>query len=153
MKSFALKLAAVATFLLAGLSPLHGQTGQPVHTNPEDVVVEQKIIDRGLRSYAASLRLSDSEGIVESVIFQSAKTKLSMPEQDYSKIIAELQRLSFKGPNPALRYKAYVAAAVMASSEPILDEAQVAQALTFTEETRNEFFAFLAAALNSRQTD
>lgn len=126
---------------------------QTTAINPDSLAARQKIITIGLRGYETSLRIANSETTVESAIFQSVKMKLREPDQNYSKIINELKRLSFNGSNPALRYKAYLAASIMPNPEQFLDAAQIEHLKTFTEETRNEFFAAIAEALQDRRAD
>lgn len=153
MKLSRLKLAIISLLLFAGIVPLRGQTVQLVDTPSESLAIRQKLVERGLRGYEIGLRMTHSETVVESAIFQSVKMKLREPNQDYSKIIDELKRLSFKGSNSGLRYKAYVAASIMPNPEQFLNAVQVKQMLAFTEETRDEFFAFVAAALQERRAD
>ncbi|MGH7456882.1 MAG: hypothetical protein ACRENG_36365 [bacterium] len=153
MKLSRLKLAIMSLLLFAGFVPLRGQTMQHIETPSESLAIRQKLIARGLRGYETSLRVTYSETIVESAIFQSVKMKLREPNQDYSRIIDELKRLSFKGSNPGLRYKAYVAASIMPNPEQFLNAGQIKQVLAFTEETRDEFFVFVAAALQERRAD
>jgi hypothetical protein len=102
-----------------------------------------------LRGYETALRIK-SATIVESAIFNSVKMKLHAPEQDYAKIIGELRRLVLEAGTAGLRYKAYLAATFIANPELLASPEQRAQLQSFTEETRNEFFAFLAAALNQQ---
>jgi hypothetical protein len=150
MKTFQLKLAAIALLLIVSIDPLHSQTAA---TSPESLAAREKIIAVGLRGYETSLRITNSETTVESAIFQSVKMKLREPDRNYSKIIGELKSLSFNGSNPALRYKAYVAASIMPNPAQFLRSDQIEHLKTFTEETRNEFFAAIAEALQEQRAD
>jgi len=122
---------------------------QAAGANSDSVASRQKILKSGLRGYGIALRM-DSETIVESAILNSVKMKFHVPDQDYSKIIGELRRLSLEAGTPGLRYKAYLAATFISNPELIAGPEQKAQLQNFTEETRNEFFAFLAATLKQR---
>lgn len=141
MKSIKFKLAIIGFALFAGQARLYSQTAQSSAT-----VARQKLLAAALRGYEDCLN-KDITAIVESAIFQSVRMKLGEPEQNYNKIIVVLKRLAFEAPTPALRYKAYLAATIIAQPEQFLSLAQIEQAQTFTEETRDGFFAFVAAAI------
>ena len=141
MKSIKFKLALIGFTLFAGQAMLYGQAAQA-----SVAVARQKILTAALRGYEDCLS-KDITAIVESAIFQSVRMKLGEPEQNYSKIIVALKRLAFEAPTPALRYKAYLAATIITNPEQFLSLAQIAQAQTFTEETRDGFFTFIAATI------
>lgn len=139
-------------WLALGIGALQSQTLQAAGANTDSVASRQKILKSGLRGYGIALRM-DSETIVESAILNSVKMKLHAPEQNYAKIIGELRRLTLEAGTPGLRYKAYLAATVITNPELIASPDQKAQLQNFTEETRNEFFTFLAAALQDQLSD
>src|SRR5574342_537039 len=151
MNSFKLKLTLMF-WLALGIGALQSQTVQPAGANTDSASFRQRILKSALRGYGFALRM-DIETVVESAIFNSVKMKLQEPAQDYTKIIGELKRLSLDAKTPSLRYKAYLAAAFIANPDLIASPDQMTQLQTFTEETRNEFFAFLAAAFNNQLSD
>ena len=149
MKSFKLQLVIIGLALFVCIGPLHSQMMQSIgmHTNGE--VFPQKTLTTALRGYEACLHV-DIEAVVESAIFQSVMMKIKIPQQDYSKIIHEMKRLAFEAANPKLRYKAYLGTCVVSSPEQFLSVAQSEQLLSFTDDRRDEFFAFIAAALKNQ---
>ncbi|MCI0694239.1 hypothetical protein L0337_19810 [candidate division KSB1 bacterium] len=149
MKSFKLQLAIISLALLICFDPLHSQTVQPSGMHANGAVFRQKILTTALRGYEACLR-ADIEAVVESAIFHAVIMKIKIPDQDYSKIIGEMKRLAFEAANPKLRYKAYLGACIISSPEQFLDSTQSEQLLSFTDERRDEFFAFIAAALKNQ---
>lgn len=58
-----------------------------------------------------------------------------------------MKHLAFEAANPKLRYKAYLGACIISSPEQFLDSTQSEQLLSFTDDRRDDFFAFIAAAL------
>jgi hypothetical protein len=149
MKSFKLQLAIISLALLVCIGSLHSQVMQPIGMHANAEVFPQKTLTTALRGYEACLH-ADIETVVESAIFQAVIMKIKIPEQDYSKIIREMKRLAFEAANPRLRYEAYLGASIMASPEQFLGSAQSEQLLAFTDDRRDEFFAFIAAALKNQ---
>jgi len=136
-------------WLTLGMGALQSQPLQATGTNTDSVASRQRILKSALRGYGTALRIN-SATIVESAILNSVKMKLHAPEQNYAKIIGELRRLALEASTTSLRYKAYLAATFIANPELFASPEQIAQLQSFTEETRNEFFAFLAATLKQQ---
>jgi hypothetical protein len=143
------KLAVISLVLLLIVCPLQSQPAQSSGVETEIEATRQQILKKGLRGYEASLRM-DIETVVESAIFQAAKMSLTRPEQNYSKISAELKRLSFAAPTSSMRYKAYLAACVVSDPARFRRVVPADQLRAFTEERRNEFFANIAAELETQ---
>jgi hypothetical protein len=61
-----------------------------------------------------------------------------------------MKRLAFEAASPKLRYKAYLGACILSNPEQFLDSAQREQLLAFTDDRRDELFAFIAAALKNQ---
>jgi hypothetical protein len=152
MKSPQSKFAAISLWLLLIICPLQSQPVQSNGTDEEITAVRQKILERGLRGYEAGLRM-DIQTVVESAIFQTTKMSLTHPDQNYSKIIGELKRLSFAAPTSGMRYKAYLAACVVSEPERFRQVVSTDQLRAFTEERRTEFFALITSALENQSTD
>ncbi|MGH7494561.1 MAG: hypothetical protein ACREOO_19485 [bacterium] len=152
MKSFSRKLRIVSLALLLSLSSLQGQTVQSSDLGTESPQLRQKILIRGVRGYQANLR-SGVDAITESTMLHSVVMRIKFPDQDYAKIISELKRLSFEASNPGLRYKAYLTASIMPNPEVFFTPVEIERLLAQTEETRNEFFGLIAAALENRISD
>lgn len=151
MNSFKLKFTLML-WLALGISALQSQPLPNAGASTDNAAFRQRILKSALRGYEFALRM-DIATVVESAIFNSVKMRLQEPAQDYTKIIGELKRLSLDAETPGLRYKAYLAAAFIANPGLIASPAQMAQLQAFTEETRHEFFAFLAAAFNNQLSD
>lgn len=151
MNSFKLKFTLML-WLALGIGALQSQPFPSAGTSTGNAAFRQRILKSALRGYEFALRM-DIATVVESAIFNSVKMRLQEPAQDYTKIIGELKWLALNAKTPSQRYKAYLAAAFIANPDLIASPAQMAQLQTFTEETRNEFFAFLAAAFNNQLSD
>ncbi len=136
-------------WLALGMGVLQSQPLQAAGVNTDSAASRQRILKSALRGYETALRIN-SATIVESAIFNSVKMKLRAPEQDYAKIIGGLRRLALEAGTAGLRYKAYLAATFITNPELLASPEQRAQLQSFTEETRNEFFALLAATLNQQ---
>ena len=152
MKPFSWKLGIVSMTLLISLSSVYGQATTTEEASAENAQIDQEILARGIRGYQANLR-SEVDAIVESAVLHAAIMCLKFPDQDYAKIVDELRRLSFAATNPRLRYKAYLAATIMPNPGQFLDRDQCGQLLLFNDETSNEFFAIVAAALQYKLAD
>ncbi len=138
-----------AAIILLGLFPLHSQALQRGETRSAK---ESRKLSTILRNYSNCLR-AEVDGVVESAIFHTTILRLKAPQENYSKLIGELQRLSFEGSNPRLRYQAYLGATLLANAEQFLDAGQSEHLQTFTDDRRVEFFALIAAMLGNRLAD
>lgn len=143
------KFAVISLVLLLMICPLQSQSARVSVAETEIEAAREQILKKGLRGYEASLRM-DIETVVESAIFQAAKMSLTRPDQNYSRISAELKHLSFAAPTSGMRYKAYLAACVVSDPARFRRVVPVDQLRAFTEERRNEFFANIAAELETQ---
>lgn len=148
MKKFNWRFVFAAIVLL-GLFPLHGQVTQ---RSAASVVKDPRKLSTVLRNYNNCLR-AEVEGVVESAIFHTIILRLKAPQEDYSKLIGELQRLSFAAGNPRLRYQAFLGATLLANAEQFLDAGQNEHLQTFTDDRRVEFFAEIATLLENQFAD
>lgn len=139
----------VAVIILLGLYPLHGQV---VQRGTSRSAKEERKLAAALRNYQTCLH-SEVEGVIESAIFHTLIVRLKAPQEDYSKLIGELQRLAFAAGSPRLRYQAYLGANILANAEQFLDAAQSEHLQTFTDDRRAEFFALIAATLENQLSD
>lgn len=149
MKSFKLQLVILSLALLFCIGSLHSQAMQPISMSANGAALSQKILTTALRGYEACLH-SDIDAVVESAIFQAVTMKIKIPDQNYSKIIGEMERLAFEAASPKLRYEAYLGACIVSNPEQFLSATQSEQLLAFTDDRRDEFFTFLASLLKNK---
>ncbi len=98
-------------------------------------------LHRAALNYAAALR-SECDGVVESAIAHSTLLRMVAQDLEMTQIQSTLADLAESGRTPAIRYKAYLAAAVFDNPEKFASTAKVRYA------DSEEFFSAVASQVH-----
>jgi hypothetical protein len=130
------KQMVLAALMLGALTTLsQAQTFFPVLKNFS--AADKERVDK---NYAIALS-ADNNGLNESALAVVAMVKLDLPEEEFSMIKKEIDRLVTNGTTPVIRYKAYLAKAVFANPAMFKEEA----ARRYSD--RDVFFSALAGRM------
>ena len=101
------------------------------------------------KAYLASLR-HENAGVVESAILQTTVINIMRDDIHLPKVEREVKRLARKGSTAEIRYKAYIASNFLTNPELVKSTNLPEKLEGVTDENRNEFYATLANALNTK---
>ncbi len=149
MKTTNLGLTFLSILLLLFSIPSQGRPLRAANVLAKEATLPKKTLQVALRAYENNLRTDLPEAVVASGIFQALRFKLVYPNLNYSKIVSALLRLSLQSNTAELRHYAQIAACVMSNAEAYLSAEEMAQLYSFTEETREGFFALLEAKVRA----
>lgn len=97
---------SLLVLLLLGLiSNCTRYSAAPAASGPED----NARIEKSIASFLMALEREHNDPLVESAMFHVLKLKCCYPQFDYSEVARQLEGLALNDPNPAIRYKAYLA--------------------------------------------
>ena len=139
------------TAVLWGLVVAFASAGAQVQPNPDEgarplsTLASQKAYKecdlRRLERYLMASLNHEIEGVVVSTLREVAKIKLAQPECQSDRIREKVEELVREGTSPAVSYKAYLTAVILASPETFTEEGNA----DFT--TDEQFFTAIARRL------